>query len=490
MPINPNIAMSFQPPQFESPGTMMTRMAQMQALQDASEEKQYMIAQRAAAQQWRQGLNALVERSGGEMTPELLAHFVRAPDPAMQKYGLEGLQELKATNAYAQSMRPPEQPPLFEGRAPTQNFLGIKQGFDVPESQPLSMGNELAPSRAASALRPVSLDDRIARMEDMRDRMIAFSNMYPKSATGKNALEQAKLIDGQLNNIRTAGRPLTVQPGGALVSPQGQSLFVQPANLEARQPATDLSIVEGAPGTDKLAVQVRPGVAGGPPQVSATPILGTAKPTQAETLDVKDIAERNKKYVGAKTAVDAFETKAAEHIRNLKKLADHPGLNGITGVLYGRTPSVTGNARAAEVLFDKVTASDVLELIMDMKRQSPTGASPLGQFTDSDRETVKSTTGFSRILDAKDLRDELLNAAAKMEGVAKRARQAFSETYSYKQGTAAPATPDTTPATPDTTPAKDPYANLPRVTNDDDYRKLAPDTVFRGADNSIRRKPK
>jgi hypothetical protein len=187
--------------------------------------------------------------------------------------------------------------------------------------------------------------------------------------------------------------------------------------------------------------------------------------------------------------VDAFETKAAEHIRNLKKLADHPGLNGITGLLYGRTPSVTGDARAAEVLFEQVVGTDVLETIMDIKRQSPTGASPLGQFTDQDRETVKSTTGFSRILDKKDLRDQLLAAAAKMEDVAKRARRAFSETYSYKQGTAAGATPDTTPAAPDTTPAKDPYANLPRVTNNDDYRKLPSGAEFIGPDNTRRRKP-
>jgi len=221
---------AFQPPQIESPGNMMTRMAQMQAMQDASEEKRYLIEQRAAAQQWRQGLNALVERSGGEMTPELLAHFVKSPDPAAQKFGLEGLADLRASNAYAKFNAPPqEQPPLFEGRAPTQNFLGIKQGFDTPERQPLSVGNELAPTRAASAFRPVSLDDKISMLADRRDRMIAFANMYPKSTIAKNAMEEAKLIAGQINNLQTTGRPLTVQPGGALVNPQGRSLFSQPA---------------------------------------------------------------------------------------------------------------------------------------------------------------------------------------------------------------------------------------------------------------------
>jgi hypothetical protein len=221
--------MKFQnAPQIESPGNMMVRMAQLQAMQDASEEKQYAIAQRAAAQKWRQGLNALVEESKGEMTPKLLAHFVNAPDPAMQKFGLEGLTELKATNAFANFNAPPQEQPLFEARAPSKNFLGIQQGFDTPENKPLSVANELAPTRAASAFRPVSLDDKISMLEDRRDKLIAFANMYPRSTVGKNALEQAKLTDSQINNIRTSGRPLTVAPGGALVNPQGTQLFSAP----------------------------------------------------------------------------------------------------------------------------------------------------------------------------------------------------------------------------------------------------------------------
>ena len=229
MPIDPSILMKFQnAPQIESPGNMMVRMAQLQAMQDASEEKQYAIAQRAAAQKWRQGLNALVEESKGEMTPKLLAHFVNAPDPAMQKFGLEGLTELKATNAFANFNAPPQEQPLFEARAPSKNFLGIQQGFDTPENKPLSVANELAPTRAASAFRPVSLDDKIAMLEDRRDKLIAFANMYPRSTVGKNALEQAKLTDSQINNIRTSGRPLTVAPGGALVNPQGTQLFSAP----------------------------------------------------------------------------------------------------------------------------------------------------------------------------------------------------------------------------------------------------------------------
>lgn len=286
---------AFQPPQLESPGTMMTRMAQMQAMQDASEEKQYLIAQRAAAQQWRQNLNALVERSGGDITPELLAHFVKSPDPAAQKFGLEGLADLRASNAYAKFNAPPkEQPPLFEGRAPTQNFLGIQQGFDIPERQPISVGNDLAPTRAASAFRPVSLDDKISMLADRRDRMIAFANMYPKSTIAKNAMEEAKLIAGQINNLQTTGRPLTVQPGGGLVNPQGQLLFSQPP-LPVTPAVTQFPGVGGKAGVTAV---ITPSRTGGPPEVTyITHPQNAGQRVPANTVRVQDPFEPSRELI-------------------------------------------------------------------------------------------------------------------------------------------------------------------------------------------------
>jgi hypothetical protein len=466
MPLNTNIALGFQAPQIESPVNAMLRMSQLEA---ANQESQ-LNALRARGiettmREEENFRNAL--RGGGDYNDPEVQRKLLAANPARAIDLFKNVTDRKKAAADAQRIE----------TETADKTLGIYRsmlpGIQTPQ--------EMAEWYRHQYDNPLLVNTPV-RAHSLEAKIAAIPTDPAKFAEFKAQVEMG------MDKYFTVNRGIATTPGGAVQSPFKYGVQTPP-NLEAKQPATDLSIVPGAPGANSLAVQVKPGVAGGPPQVSATPIPGTAKPTQAETLDVKDIAERNKKYVGAKTAVDTFETKAAEHVRNLKKLADHPGLNGITGLLYGRTPSVTGNARAAEVLFDKVTASDVLELIMDMKRQSPTGASPLGQFTDSDRETVKSTTGFSRILDAKDLRDELLNAAAKMEGVAKRARQAFSETYSYKQGTAAGATPDTTPTTPDTTPAKDPYANLPRVTNNDDYRKLPSGTEFIGPDNTRRRKP-
>ena len=335
---------AFQPPQMESPGTMMTRMAQIQAMQDASEEKQYAIAQRAAAQQWRQGLNALVEKSGGEMTPELLSHFVRAPDPAMQKFGLEGLQELKATNAYTKFNVPPqEQPSLFEARAPSQNFLGIQQGFDTPENKPLSVANELAPSRASNAFRPVSLDDKIAMLEDRRDKMIAFANMYPRSTVGKNAFEQAKLIDSQINNIRTSGRPLTVAPGGTAITPQGRELFSAPP-----LPVTPaVSSVPGVGGKAGYTAVITPTRDGGEPRVKyITHPQGAGPRLSADTVRIED-----PKNPGRELVVDT----------NVYQPGTSLGAPGVIGVVGESTAQRKAREKTEQVEEDQKSALEAFQ---------------------------------------------------------------------------------------------------------------------------------
>jgi hypothetical protein len=471
-------------------------------------EYKYLVSERERVAAAMAAFNKHLEDSGGVPGPEGYRMLIDTRDPNLVKMGMTGFQML-ADEKQLQDIfdkihgrdntSTPSQPKNNVGitYAPTQgpqnaqgrpSLLPQPENFSVaPPTNALAapqnnVGMTLEPTNTLAA--PQS---RAPRNGYTQDDLIAFA-----SARDPRGKDIATLLKGstslgaeylQLVDRMKVTDPKT--PEGIWI--QNRINFLTSAEARTQPQRPELGTAEGTPGKPKVAYQITPGMNG--PRVDTVPIPGTEKPTQAENLDVKDIADRNKKYVSAKTAVEAFKTKAAEHIANLKKLADHPGLNGITGVVYGRTPSLTGDARAAEVLFNQVVGTDVLETIMDIKRQSPTGASPLGQVTDSDRETVKSTTGFSRILDKKDLRDQLLAAAAKMEGVSKRTQQAFDDTYAYKQdGASAPPT-DGGGKPPDTTPAKDPYANLPRVTNNDDFKRLPSGAEFIAPDNTRRRKP-
>lgn len=220
---------AFQPPQFEQPLNMMVKAAQLQALQDASEEKQYAIAQRAALQDWRGGLNRLVQQSKGEITPEILQHFVQSPDPTMQKFGLEQLSELGAKSAFQRIMSPPQpQPqPSFNPPAPTENligtngpnFLGADQNFS---RQQLTLGQE------PNAFRPVDVNDQVSLLIDKRDKYLAYAQTFPNTTVGKNAMEMAKLLNAEITNLRTTNRPQVVAPGARLTTQRGEVISETP----------------------------------------------------------------------------------------------------------------------------------------------------------------------------------------------------------------------------------------------------------------------
>ena len=140
MPINSNIPMSFQPPQMESPGNMMARMAQMQAYQDSSEDRQLAIAQRKRLLDEQGQFNALLRKNNNEVNEEVLGFMAGASAPEMRKAGLEGLQELGYRKAFLKSLED-EQPSMLAARPqlpPMQNFLSPQENF---ESAPLTMGN-------------------------------------------------------------------------------------------------------------------------------------------------------------------------------------------------------------------------------------------------------------------------------------------------------------------------------------------------------------
>ena len=65
-------------------------------------------------------------------------------------------------------------------------------------------------------------------------------------------------------------------------------------------------------------------------------------PKQIQTLEAK--------YPQATSSVKAYENSSNKLESDLLKLAKHPGLSGISGLVYGRTPAITAAAREALAL--------------------------------------------------------------------------------------------------------------------------------------------
>ena len=151
-----------------------------------------------------------------------------------------------------------------------------------------------------------------------------------------------------------------------------------------------------------------------------------------ESLPPKEIQKRESVYPTATSAVKGFEAKSESFVKDLKALRDHPGLSSITGILAGRIGGVTADGRAAQALYDKVVAKGGFQALQDLRDASKTGGA-LGNV--SNREGQQLTSSFAAIdqrQDAKDVRAAIDGAIAGVEGARIRTREAYDDTYSYK----------------------------------------------------------
>lgn len=158
-------------------------------------------------------------------------------------------------------------------------------------------------------------------------------------------------------------------------------------------------------------------------------------------LAPKELQKRNADYPAATAAIKGYESKADLFIKDLEKLRDHPGLDNITGVIAGRTPSITADGRAAQALYDKIVAKGGFQALQDLRSMSKTGGA-LGNVSNQEgKQLTQSFAAISQVQDAPDVRAAIDQAISDIEGSKTRTREAYDATYEYKtSGGAAPTT--------------------------------------------------
>jgi hypothetical protein len=162
-------------------------------------------------------------------------------------------------------------------------------------------------------------------------------------------------------------------------------------------------------------------------------------------LAPKELQKRNADYPAATAAIKGYESKADLFIEDLKKLRDHPGLENITGVIAGRTPSITADGRAAQALYDKIVAKGGFQALQDLRAMSKTGGA-LGNVSNQEgKQLTQSFAAISQIQDAKDVQAAIDQAIADIEGSKTRTREAYDATYEYRN--AAPTSTGGAPVT-------------------------------------------
>jgi hypothetical protein len=157
-----------------------------------------------------------------------------------------------------------------------------------------------------------------------------------------------------------------------------------------------------------------------------------------EGIAPKELQKREAALPAATASVKGFEAKSDSFIKDLEALRDHPGLEGITGAVYGRTPSIGKDSSAAQALYEKVVAKGGFQALQDLRDASKTGGA-LGNVSNQEGKQLSSSfAAIQRTQSADDVRAAINQAIADIEGAKTRTREAYDSTYSYKR--AAPAT--------------------------------------------------
>jgi hypothetical protein len=165
-------------------------------------------------------------------------------------------------------------------------------------------------------------------------------------------------------------------------------------------------------------------------------------------LSPKEIQLRESKFPQATQAVNTFEAKTTELEKDLLALKNHPGLPSITGIAAGRAPGLTSQGRAAEALYDKITARGGFKELQDMRAASPTGGA-LGNVSNQEGAQLRAAfAAIDRKQDAADVKKAIDTALADLKASKGRVREAYDMTYDYKGGGGATPPPPPPPPAP------------------------------------------
>lgn len=153
-----------------------------------------------------------------------------------------------------------------------------------------------------------------------------------------------------------------------------------------------------------------------------------------EALPPKEIQKREAAYPQATSSIKGFETKSDDFIKDLEKLRDDPGLNLITGSVYGRTPSLSREGSRAQATYNKIFAKGGFQALQDMRDASKTGGA-LGNVSNQEGERLERSVvgGLDRTQNVEDVKKGIDDLIDQIKGSKVRMREAYDMTYDYKR---------------------------------------------------------
>lgn len=330
----------------------------------------------------------------------------------------------------------------------------VKPATSIAAMTAPPVANQLAPASIMTApanqLAPAPVNQTGADTTALENKINDLRTKYPNVPQAQKEADRLEKQLDELNKtapdamlMRQLGYPLTQAGYQAFRDAQRQDRLLNPQEEGQK---IRIALASRPPPQPPQPPQPQPPVAvigpnGKPIYVSREDAIrkGMTPASAMEGLAPKEIQAREAKFPAATSAIKTFESSADRLAKDLETLANHPGLSGISGLLYGRTPAVTKEARAAQALYDSIVARGGFQELQNMRSASPTGGA-LGNVSNQEGQYLRDAFApINRTQDTADLSRSLREAAGATRASKQRLREAYDMTYDYKNQGESPA---------------------------------------------------
>jgi len=181
--------------------------------------------------------------------------------------------------------------------------------------------------------------------------------------------------------------------------------------------------------------------------VSREQAMGMTPATAIEGLSPKDIQKREAVLPQARQSVKTINNTMSVIGETVDRILANPeGLDGITGVVYGRTPALTDAARKANADLEQLKNLAFVQGLTELRAASKTGAG-VGNVSNREGDRFENLkASLDRTQSKTDLEDALRRLKGQAGFTSQSMQEAFDETYKYKQTAPSTQTPAATPS--------------------------------------------
>lgn len=441
MNVNQLIAAGIQQPRFESPLNMMAQLSQLEAAREANALRQVQMQRLQREEQQENELGALLA-SGAPLTVQNLGRF--------KKMGMDVLAAKRQADLFKRQIEEKDEAKQEKQRMAVAKAMYSTLGDPSRENFDNTF-RFLKEQGLTKDIEPIFAEMMMQTPEQRRQSIVSFANAVPgmqeyfQDFAKKQAEIEAKQAEELYKRAQTG--KISMEMAGTLPEPAGappeiirlqRALSTLPPNdpnrrgiearIEALSRANGITIETPVPVVDPKTGQVT--------YATRAEALGKTPPQFMEGLTPRERQNREAKLPAAKTAVAAFDAKSDKLASQIEELIDHPGLNQITGLIAGRIVGITDAGRRAESLYKSIVAQGGFSELQAMRDASTTGGA-LGNVSNQEGQYLRDAFGvLQRTQSTEDLQRGLRDALKAIRSAQLRTREAFEDTYAYREGAA------------------------------------------------------